>query len=188
MTPTTAPGGVSVPAGYGIDTPLRRAHFLAQLAHESGGFTRLVENLNYSADGLRRTWPSRFDAKAAAEYARKPERIANKVYGSRLGNGGEASGDGWRFRGRGYIQLTGRANYMDYSHKLFGDYRLVSNPDLAADPKVAIQLAAEYWKAKGLNALADKDDLNGITRKINGGLIGIEGRRKWLQHFKDNPA
>jgi putative chitinase len=110
------------------------------------------------------------------------------VYADRLGNGDEASGDGWRFRGRGYIQLTGRANYMDYSHKLFGDYRLVTTPDLAADPKVAIQLACEYWKAKGLNALADKDDLNGITRKINGGLIGIEGRRKWLQHFKDNPA
>ena len=174
----------AIPEGYGIDTPLRRAHFLAQLAHESGGFTRLVENLNYSADGLRRTWPARFDAATAAEYARKPERIANKVYADRLGNGDEASGDGWRFRGRGYIQLTGRANYADYSHKLFGDYRLVKSPELAADPKVAIQLAGEYWKAKGLNALADKGDLNGITRKINGGLIGIEGRRKWLDHFK----
>lgn len=175
----------AIPSGYGLDTKLRKAHFLAQLAHESGGFTRLVENLNYSADGLRRTWPSRFDAKKAAECARKPELIANTVYADRLGNGDEASGDGWRFRGRGYIQLTGRANYMDFSHRLFGDYRLVTNPDLAADPAVAIQLAAEYWKVKDLNALADKDDLNAITRKINGGLIGIEGRRKWLNHFKD---
>src|SRR5688572_5216436 len=98
----------------GIDTPLRRAHFLAQVAHESGGFKRLVENLNYSADALVRTWPSRFDAATAKQYARQPERIANKVYAGRLGNGDETSGDGWRYRGRGYIQLTGQVNYADY--------------------------------------------------------------------------
>lgn len=177
-----------LPPETGINTPLRLAHFLAQLAHESGGFTRLVENLNYSADGLRRTWPSRFDLATAARFARNPEAIANRVYADRLGNGDEASGDGWRYRGRGFIQLTGKANYADYSQRLFGDDRLVRDPDLAATPEVAMRLAVAYWQAKGLNALADQDDLNGITRKINGGLIGIEGRRKWLEQFKRDLA
>lgn len=173
-----------IPAGYGFDTPLRRAHFLAQLAHESGGFKRLVENLSYGAAGLQSTWPSRFDAATAAKYARQPERIANKVYADRLGNGAEATGDGWRYRGRGYIQLTGKANYADFSQRLFGDDRLVREPGQAAEPAIAILLAAEYWKAKGLNALADQDDIEGITRKINGGLIGLADRKQWLDHFK----
>jgi putative chitinase len=173
-----------VPASYGITTPRRQAHCLAQLAHESGGFRRMVENLNYSADGLCRTWPSRFDHTTAPSYARKPERIANKVYANRLGNGPESSGDGWRFRGRGFIQITGRANYADYSKRVFGDYRLVDTPDLAADPKVAVQIAAEYWTAKGLNALADADDIEGITRRINGGLNGIADRKRRLAHYK----
>lgn len=172
----------------GVDTPLRRAHFLAQVAHESGGFKRLVEGLNYSAEALVRTWPSRFDAATAKQYARQPERIANKVYADRLGNGDEASGDGWRYRGRGYIQLTGKSNYADYSRKAFGDDRLVRDPSQAAEPAVARKLALAYWTAKGLNALADKDDLEGVTRKINGGLIGLADRRKWLDHFKRNPA
>lgn len=174
----------AIPADFGIDTPLRRAHFLAQIAHESAGFTRLVENLNYGAPGLRSTWPSRFDAATAKAYARQPERIANKVYANRLGNGNEASGDGWRFRGRGYIQLTGRANYAEYSQRLFGDDRLVREPGQAAEPAIAIRLAGAYWQHKGLNALADMDDLVGITKRINGGLIGLTDRARWLAKFK----
>jgi len=173
------------PAGYGIDTPLRRAHFLAQVAHESGGFRRLVENLSYGAAGLVSTWPSRFTKDTAPAYARQPERIANKVYANRLGNGDEASGDGWRYRGRGYIQLTGKANYAEYSHRVFRDDRLVRDPGLAAQPETAAKLAGAYWQAKGLSALADADDLKTITRRINGGLIGLADRAKWLAKFKE---
>lgn len=180
MTPT-------IPPGTSLTTPLRRAHFMAQLAHETGGFKRLVENLNYSAEALQRTWPSRFDAAMAKAYARQPERIANRVYGGRLGNGPEASGDGWRYRGRGFIQLTGRDNYARYSHLVFGDDRLVRDPSQAAEPAVAMRIALAYWDANGLNTLADKDDLEGITRRINGGLIGLADRRRWLDHFKRNP-
>jgi putative chitinase len=164
--------------------PLPRCHYLAQLAHESNGFRTLTENLNYSAAALVRTWPTRFDLDAAAAYARQPQKIANKVYGGRLGNGTEATGDGWRFRGRGYIQITGRANYADYSQKVFGDDRLVRDPDMAALPDVAAKIAAAYWKAKGLDAHAERDDLVAITKRINGGTIGLDRRRKWLAHFK----
>lgn len=177
----------AIPGGFCLDTPLRRAHFMAQLAHESAGFTRLTENLNYSADGLVRTWPSRFTPTTAVSYARRPDQIANKVYASRLGNGGEASGDGWRYRGRGFIQLTGRANYAEFSQKVFGDDRLVRAPDLALKPDIAMRIAAAYWISKGLNALAEKDDIEGITRRINGGLIGLADRKLWLAHFKANP-
>lgn len=166
----------------GLDTPLRRAHFMAQLAHESAGFTRLVENLNYSADGLRRTWPSRFTAAQALQYGRRPEAIANRVYGNRLGNGGEATGDGWRYRGRGYLQLTGRANYREFGQRLGVD--LEANPDRAAEPEIAMRIAESYWLHKGLHLLADMDDLEGITRRINGGLNGLDDRRRWLAKFK----
>lgn len=169
---------------YGINTPLRQAHWLAQLAHESAGFKVLEENLNYSADALRKTWPSRFSLNAS-EYARQPERIANKVYADRLGNGNEASGDGWAFRGRGYIQLTGKFNYAKYSREVFGDDRLVEFPELAAKPEMAAILAAAYWRVNGLNELADKDDIVRITKRINGGLIGLESRKDWLRKAKE---
>ena len=164
--------------------PLRRAHFFAQLAHESAGFKHLAENLNYSAPALVRTWPTRFDVETAEAYARQPERIANKVYASRLGNGGESSGDGWRYRGRGYIQITGRANYAEYSQKLYGDDRLVREPEMAAQPEVAARIARAYWDAKGLDALADRDDIVAITKRINGGANGLPDRRRWLGIFK----
>lgn len=176
-----------IPADTSLTTPLRRRHFMAQLAHESGGFKRLVENLNYSVEALQRTWPGRFDAATATTYARQPERIANRVYGGRLGNGPEATGDGWRYRGRGYIQLTGKANYAKYSQLVFGDDRLVREPGQAAEPAVAMRLALAYWNAHDLNTLADRDDLEGITRRINGGLIGLTDRRRWLEHFTRNP-
>lgn len=184
-----------IPEGYGIDNPWRRAHFLAQLAHESGGFSRLTENLNYSADRIRQLglaarpgtrWRSlvpRADA-----LARRPEDFAEAVYGGRLGNAPEGCGDGWRFRGRGYIQLTGRANYTDFSRRVFGDDRLVHDPDMAALPAVAMMVAGEYWQAKGLNALADADDIEGITRRINGGLNGLADRKRWLATFKGDIA
>jgi len=175
----------AIPAGFGLDTPLRRAHFMAQLAHESGGFKRLVENLNYSADALLRTWPSRFTPESAKACARQPEKIANTVYAGRLGN--DQPGDGWRYRGRGYIQLTGKANYAEFSQRLFGDDRLVRDPHQAAEPGTAIRLAGAFWVAKGLNTLADLDDIEAITRRINGGLHGLADRRRWLDHFKGNP-
>lgn len=172
----------AVPDGFGLDTPLRRAHFMAQLAHESAGFTRLVENLNYSAEALLRTWPSRFTPESAKACARQPEKIANTVYAGRLGN--DQPGDGWRYRGRGPLMLTGKANYAHFSERLYGDDRLVRDPHQAAEPVVGMQIAAAYWQEKGLNSLADRDELEAITRRVNGGLIGLESRRKWLQHFK----
>lgn len=175
----------AIPAGFGLDTPLRRAHFMAQLAHESGGFKRLVENLNYSADALLRTWPARFTPESAKACARQPEKIANTVYAGRLGN--DQPGDGWRYRGRGYIQLTGKANYAEFSQRLFGDDRLVRDPHQAAEPATAIRIAGAFWVAKGLNSLADLDDLEAITRRINGGLHGLVDRKRWLDHFKGNP-
>jgi putative chitinase len=169
---------------FGITTKQRQAHWLAQLAHESGGFRRLEENLNYSADGLRRTWPSRFSLNAS-EYARQPEKIANKVYADRMGNGNEASGDGFTYRGRGWIQLTGKANYAEYSQRVFGDDRLVTHPEIAAQPDIAAYLAGAYWQSKDLNRLADLDDIVSITKRINGGLNGLEDRKQWLRKFKE---
>lgn len=167
---------------FGINNPRRQAHFLAQIGHESGGFTRLTENLNYSAEGLAKTWPTRYASKPgvpnelAAKLARKPEAIANNAYANRNGNGSEASGDGWKYRGRGLIQLTGRANYQAASIAL--NLSLIANPDQVADSKtVAARAAAWYWFANGLNQLADGDNLVGITRRINGGTIGLDDRQ-----------
>lgn len=174
-------------AEFSIDTPARAAAFLAQAAHESSELARLVENLNYSSVALRRTWPTRFkDAPTAAKYGRKPEAIANKVYGGRLGNGPESSGDGWRYRGRGIFQLTGRENYRKAGSAL--DLPLEAEPDMvASDPAVACRTAGWYWRSRGLNmpvdageAVADPDGpeqaMVAVTRAINGGLIGLEER------------
>ncbi len=153
----------------------RLSHFLAQLSHESMGFTVVEENLNYSGDGLWRVFRRHFRSRDEAEsFARQPEKIANRVYANRIGNGPEASGDGFRYRGRGFIQLTGKANYEEYGRLLGID--LVGNPEQAADTGNALRIAAAYWDQNGLNKLADRNDLNAITRRINGGLNGLQDR------------
>ena len=169
-------------ADANITTPPRIAMFIAQCAHESAGFTRFEENLNYSANGLMATWPKRFpNLSIALLYARDPEKIANRVYGNRLGNGDEKSGHGWLYRGRGAIQITGRENY-----KAAGDairYPLLSMPHEAAQPPVGAAVGAWFWRSRGLNAIADEntaDSFLRITKKINGGTRGLADRERWL--------
>lgn len=161
---------------YRIDTPYRIAMWLAQCGHESMNFSVLTENLNYSANALLRTWPSRFHTILEAnEYERRPEKIANRAYGGRMGNGPEASGDGWRFRGRGLIQLTGRTNYRTCGEALGVD--LIHTPELLATKQFAALSAGWFWDSRELNALSDAGDVVGVTRKINGGTIGLGDRR-----------
>lgn len=170
---------------YAITTPVRIAAFLAQVGHESQDFRATEENLNYSATGLRATWPKRFATDAVAEaYARKPEKIANRAYALKNGNGDEASGDGWRFRGRGLIQVTGRANYLAYSVAI-ADPSVLDDPGRLARPPHAALSAGWYWAARGLNPLADVGDetsFNEITLRINGGFHGKDDRLKnWAE-------
>ena len=161
---------------YNIDTAKRQAAFIGQCMHESGGFKLLEENLNYSAKALMATCPSRFPTEEMAnQYARQPEKIANKVYGGRMGNADESSGEGWRYRGRGIKQLTGKENYERCGSGLGVD--LVSNPDLLLDPKYAALSAGWFWNKHGLNDLADKSDIETMTKRINGGLIGLDARK-----------
>lgn len=167
---------------YQVDTPARLAAFLAQVAHESAELTALTENLNYSAEGLLRTWPARFSHAEAHEFARKPERIAERVYSGRLGNGSEGSGDGWRYRGRGPIQLTGRANYQEAGEALGID--LVSLPELVEQPLLGAMVAGRFWQTRNCNELADVGDFRGITRKINGALTGIDSRLAYWRAAK----
>ena len=163
-------------AKYDISTPARQAFFIGQCAHESGNFKVLEENLHYSATALMRVWPSRFTSVLVAEsYANNPEKIANKVYSGRLGNGDEESGDGWKYHGRGLIQLTGKDNYANCGSSLGVD--LVGNPDWLFDPKYAALSAGWFWNKKGLNGLADSQDLETMTKRINGGLIGLDDRK-----------
>jgi putative chitinase len=163
-----------------LSTDLRLCHFLAQVAHESGGFKAVVENLNYGAAGLRATWPKRFTDVEAAAYARKPEKIANRVYADRMGNGPEASGEGWKYRGRGLLQLTGKDNYRRCSLALYNDARLLENPDLLMQSAGAAMGAAWFWKANSLNKMADRDDVFDVTRIINGGTHGLDDRKARL--------
>lgn len=158
---------------FDINTPERQAAFIGQCAHESGNFKTLQENLNYSAEGLCKTWPSRFPSLDAAKpYHRNPEKIANKVYSGRMGNTEE--GDGWKYRGRGLIQLTGKDNYRLASDALGVDF--VANPDLVLTREYAALTAAWYWNKRGLNKEADSKDFTGMTKKINGGTIGLADR------------
>jgi putative chitinase len=159
---------------YDISTPQRQACFMGQCAHESGNFKTLQENLNYSAEGLMKTWPSRFPTKEVADqYARQPAKIAGKVYNGRLGNTSEE--EAANFLGRGLIQLTGKENYENCGTALSVDF--VGNPTLLIDPKYAALSAAWFWNKKGLNALADAQDYETMTKRINGGLIGLDDRK-----------
>jgi putative chitinase len=161
---------------YNIDTAKRQAAFIGQCMHESGGFKLLEENLNYSAKALMNTWPSRFPTEEMAnQYARNPEKIANKVYGGRMGNADESSGEGWKYRGRGIKQLTGKENYQRCSEALGVD--LVENPDLLLEPKYATLSAGWFWNKHNLNDLADKSDIETMTKRINGGLLGLDARK-----------
>ena len=172
---------------FGVNTPLRLAHFLAQCGHESGGFRLTQENLNYSAKGLMGIFKKYFPTQALADaYARKPEKIANRVYGGRVGNGPEASGEGFKFRGRGYIQLTGKQNYTAFDAAVPDD--ILANPDLVST-KHALASAAWFWKKNGLNLIADTGSSNEvvtkITKRVNGGTIGLADR---IKHFKEYHA
>ena len=163
---------------FKIDTPVRLAHFLAQCAHESGNFKFMTENLNYSAKGLMGVFKKYFPTEAIAkQYERKPEKIANKVYASRMGNGDEASGEGAKFKGRGYIQLTGKQNYSAFNKVV--DEDILAQPELIAT-KYPLLSAAWFWDSRKLNALADGGATNqvvtSITKKVNGGTHGLEDR------------
>lgn len=160
-----------------INTPARVAAFLAQAAHESNRFRSMVENLNYSADGLLRVFGKYFTAQEALDYARQPERIANRVYAGRMGNGDETSGDGWRFRGRGIFHHTGRGEYRTRSQRVYADPEtLLVCPELVEDPDCACLCAGDYWHENNLNALADRGQFEQLTRRINGGTNGLQDR------------
>lgn len=169
-------------AEFNISTPHEKSAFIAQTAHESLGFSVFVENLNYSADALRRVWPTRFTAETALLYARKPEKIANKVYSGRNGNGTEASGDGWKYRGRGIIQITFKNNYRACGTAL--GLNLVANPELLETPLHAFRSGAWYWNSRNLNPLANTGDFIAITRAINGGINGLTDRQNFYLKAK----
>ena len=160
-----------------ITTLNRACMFIAQCGHESAGFTVFSENLNYSASALTRVFPKYFKENDVDEYARKPEKIANLVYANRMGNGDESSGDGYKYRGRGLIQLTGKQNYTLCSK--FCDVDLVGNPDLVAlDLRIAVKSALWFWTKNNLNKICDRLDFKLLTRRINGGLNGYEDRER----------
>ena len=175
---------------FGINSSLRLSHFLSQCAHESGNFKFVRENLNYSADGLRKIFPKYFPTlEAASKYARQPEKIANKVYGNRMGNGDEASGDGFKFRGRGYIQLTGKDNYAAFDK--FVDDDIMANPDLVAT-KYPLTSAAFFFHKNNLWDMCDKghthDVVVAVTKRVNGGTHGLEDRKDKFNVFHSTLA
>jgi putative chitinase len=171
-------------SNYKVNTLLRLSHFLAQCGHESANFRAVKENLNYSAEGLNKTFKKYFPTlESAKDYARQPERIASKVYANRMGNGNEASKDGFKYLGRGFIQLTGKANYIEFDKSVPED--ILANPELVAT-KYPLASAAWFWDKNGLNAIADKGAtdavVKSITKRVNGGTIGLEDR---IQHFNE---
>jgi len=173
-----------------IDRPLRQAAFLAQVLLESSEFRQLQESLNYSVARLREVWPKRFPSdEVAVQYAQQPEKLANRVYADRMGNGDEASGDGWRYRGRGLIQLTGRENYARFANAAGID--ALGQPDLLAGPPGAVLSAAWFWHSRGLNELADRTqgpDGNAafveLTTRINGGVNGLAQRHAYWDRVR----
>lgn len=167
---------------FNIETEERQAAFLAQLAYESAGFTRLEENLNYTAGRLRQVFPKYFTADEADDFAGRPVRIAERVYGGRLGNGPEGAGDGWKYRGRGFIQLTGRGNYRKAGRALV--LPLEDQPDLAAEPEHAATIAAWFWETEGCNELADDGKFDVITARISGSTRTLAARLSYLDAFR----
>lgn len=166
---------------YDINTPPRVAHFVAQCAHESGNFAFIQENLNYRAESLMRTWPKYFPTiDVARQYEKQPQRIANRAYASRMGNGDEASGDGWKYRGRGLIQLTGKDNYTFFAGSL--GIPVEEAADYLSTFEGAAQSACFFWEQNKLNRFADANDVKGLTRAINGGTLGLEDRIKHTNH------
>jgi len=183
----------TIPKNFGIDTPLRMAAFLAQVGHESGGLSLLEENLNYSAEGLANVWPKRYAKKLqnglyaknsvgrylpstlAIQIARKPVLIASNTYADRMGNGSVESQEGWKYRGRGILQITGKSNYAELTLNTGIDF--VSNPDLLKEPAYALISACFFWKSNNINRFADKKDILSLSKAINGGIIGLEHRK-----------
>jgi putative chitinase len=173
-----------IQSNYKVNTLLRLSHFLAQCGHESANFRAVKENLNYSAEGLNKTFKKYFSTlESAKDYARQPERIASKVYANRMGNGNEVSKDGFKYLGRGFIQLTGKANYLEFDKSVPED--IMANPELVAT-KYPLASAAWFWNKNGLNEIADKGAtdavVKSITKRVNGGIIGLEDR---IQHFNE---
>lgn len=169
---------------YDIHTPERVSAFIAQCAHESGGFKRLKENLNYKWESLRRVFPKYFPTDdVAQEYAHKPEQIANRIYGGRMSNGDEASGDGFRFCGRGLIQLTGRHNYTKFADHM--NMAVEDVPQLLETYDGAVKSACWFWHSNSLNQWADASDILTLTKRINGGTIGLEDRIKHYNHARE---
>lgn len=176
-----APALSAAAAEFEINTARRLAGWLGQLYVESQAFTHFVENLNYSAARLCQVWPGRFPNLIAADpFEHNPEKLAQRTYGGRMGN--TQPGDGFRFRGRGLLMITGRDNYAHYGALL--GLPLIEDPDLAGEPVIAPRIAAAFWHAHGLNDLADADDLEGITRAINGGLTGLADRKAAVARAK----
>ena len=173
----------SVQEKFEINTPLRLAHFLAQCGHESGGFKAVSENLNYGAAGLQSIFKKYFTAESAKEYERKPEKIANIVYANRMGNGNQASGEGYKFRGRGFIQLTGKDNYTSFDKVVEDD--IIANPELVAT-KYPLLSAAWFFHKNGLHKIADEGATDAVvtkvTKRVNGGTIGLPDR---IKHFNE---
>ena len=166
---------------YDINTVPRVAAFLAQTAHESGGYRAIKENLNYKAESLMRVWPRYFpDMATAQRYAHNQQAIANRAYANRMGNGDEASGDGWKFCGRGLIQLTGKSNYQRYAQSL--EISLDEASEHLTTFEGCVQSAAWFWEANNLNDLADKGDMLTMTKRINGGTLGLDDRIKHYNH------
>ncbi len=181
--PAFAPLLEAAAAAHAIDTPLRVAHWMAQMAEETGYFRVFVEDLNYtSAARIALVWPTRFTEATAAQYVGQPEKLANVVYGNRMGNGPPASGDGWRYRGRGALMITGRNEY-DLAETHTG-LPLLDQPDLLAEPPHAFTAAGAFWVLGGCNSLADGDHLTAITRVVNGGLTNLALRLAALNRAK----
>ena len=168
---------------FGIDTSKRVAMYLAEVFHESGNLRYTEENMNYSADGLLKTWPSRFTKEKAQVYARNPEKIANYVYANRMGNGNEASGDGWRFRGRAFIGITGRDNYQKYANSEWCVGDLMKNPDMLSQFPENQKASMWFWDTQNLNKYADMCDIDKCSRIINGGTLGLANRKFLYRRF-----